>query len=203
MKKLELLDENSNLIHSIVFEDNLPLYKDAEIKIKNFPKLKYQEFLDHMDDGSDVLIPFNNGKEFIIQNPSQHTMEFINAGKNKNNEIKREEVIGRSYAEVFQTLDELKFVKEISKVNETGKTQKIKMMYYEDNALCASFSKVILKIDEKIYLIVKRESDFNIIYKQEHEMFYNSSQAMAVIQNQKFVRVNETYLKKQDIQKKK
>lgn len=185
MKKIVLLDEESNIIG----EDFIRKDSDALSfcdKVADCPEIPNQYLLNLMDDGMDVLIPYNDGEDFIIQSPSNHTLNFLNF-------YDVDLIKGRLYGEIFPVLKRVNLVKALEKTYKTGKTHKITMFYYEDNKLITSFHKVLVKFNNKVYIIVQRDSRVELIYKQEYELFYNNPNGMITYRDGKFIRVNQAF----------
>ena len=77
-RKIVILDENKNIINSRELSEDEPLYVKSPDEIKGLKRSKYEKVLLNVDDGIDVLIPYNDNKDFVIQNASYHTADFLN-----------------------------------------------------------------------------------------------------------------------------
>lgn len=191
MIKFILLDENDNFIGSTSQKEkiNPSFYENIE-PLVDVPPLAYQELLDSFDRGLDVLYPYNDGEDFIIYNASYHLCEFIN---HKNQDFLR----GRLFGKMFPILKKINYFEKLKEVYRTGKKETIKLFYYEDDVLKASYTKIFLKVKNYVIVSIKEETDFNIniISSSEQDLFYNTHQPMCTIQDLKFVRVNLAFSK--------
>ncbi len=184
-RKIVILDEKNNLIKSHTLQEKEPIYINTPDVIKNLEKSYHKKVFDKVDGGVDVLIPYNNGEDFIIENGSFHTSEF--AKLNNPNEL-----FNKSYNKAFPYLEDAGFFDIIREVNKTGETHEIIFMYYIENQLISKFYKIIMKDKDKIYILIKRESDFNIIHQEGLDLFYNSPDPLVVVQDKRIVRVNKS-----------
>ena len=182
-RKIVILDENKNIINSRELSEDEPLYVKSPDEIKGLKRSKYEKVLLNVDDGIDVLIPYNDNKDFVIQNASYHTADFLNTDY--------KELFNKSYNKTLPYLEDAGFFDVIRDVNKTGKTRQMTFLYFVNNQIISKYYKVVVKNKDKIYIIIRRESDFSIVHQEGLDLFYNSPDPLLVVQNKKIVRANK------------
>ena len=180
-----LLDEDSQIIGEGVIGKGNEAMVFCD-KVADCPEVSNQPLLNLMDDGMDVLIPYNDGEDFIIQSPSNHTLSFLDF-------YDVDLIKGRLYGEIFPLLKNINLVKALQETYKTGKTHKVTMLFYDNERLVTSFHKVLVYFNNKVYIIVKRDSRSDLIFRQEHDLFYNNPNAMIVYQNESIIKVNQAF----------
>jgi PAS domain S-box-containing protein len=181
--EFELLDENDNTIKKAEMGEKEPLLIKTPSIIEGLKKSDYIEMFKYLNDSIDVLIPYNNGEDFIIQYASFYTSEFVG--------VDSEILFNKSYIQSFPLLKKIDFIKIIQEVYKTGKTRKLSLLYYIDELLIGKFNETITKINNKIYIIINVESDFNLVYNGGLDMFYNSPDPLMIVQDKKIVKANK------------
>ena len=181
---IEILDENYNLLGSSELNKNTPKHYITPDALEGLEKPKFNQILTNMDDGIDILIPYNNGEDFIIQNASFHNAE---SGGFKH----PDELFNKFYKKTFPFLEDCGFFDVLRDVNKTGEKREMIFQILYDNQIIFKVHKIIIKQYNKIYILVKRESDFSIIHNEGLSLFYNSPDPLIVVQDKKIVRVNK------------
>jgi PAS domain S-box-containing protein len=182
-RKIVILDKNKNIVNVNELDEDEPLFVKTPNVIEGLKKSEHEKVLLNIDDGIDVLIPYNNGEDFVFQNASYHTADFA--------KVKPCELFNKSYPKSLPYLVDAGFFDVMKKVYKTGESQEITFLYYIDNQIISKFYKVFVKNNDKIYIIIRRESDFSIVHDEGLDLFYNSPDPLIVVQEKKIVRVNK------------
>lgn len=182
-RKIVILDKNKNIVNVNELDEDEPLFVKTPNVIEELKKSEHEKVLLNIDDGIDVLIPYNNGEDFVFQNASYHTADFA--------KVKPCELFNKSYPKSLPYLVDAGFFDVMKKVYKTGESQEITFLYYIDNQIISKFYKVFVKNNDKIYIIIRRESDFSIVHDEGLDLFYNSPDPLIVVQEKKIVRVNK------------
>jgi PAS domain S-box-containing protein len=182
-RKIVILDKNKNIVNVNELDEDEPLFVKTPNVIEGLKKSEHENVLLNIDDGIDVLIPYNNGEDFVFQNASYHTADFA--------KVKPCELFNKSYPKSLPYLVDAGFFDVMKKVYKTGESQEITFLYYIDNQIISKFYKVFVKNNDKIYIIIRRESDFSIVHDEGLDLFYNSPDPLIVVQEKKIVRVNK------------
>lgn len=187
MKKLTLLDENSNIINNFTWNEFSEIYQDVEI-YKKTSKSEFPHFLKELSEQVLILEPIKNGQDFIIKFLNSNNLNFFKVQSPKM-------YLHRPISRMLPFLEELSLNKFIKEVNETGNPKNLKLFYYKNNILQGIFIVNMVKSLGKIFGLIKIENTFDLTDYGKTDMFDSSDTAMVVIQDGLFVRVNEAYSK--------
>ncbi|WP_409197538.1 hypothetical protein ACA135_04305 [Methanobrevibacter acididurans] len=131
MKKLVLLNEDNTKIGEIKVNPNIKKNKKPLTKLE---KLPFQPLLDNNILGGGVLTPYND--DYIIRNLSKIVPLVTTAEDNINGQLYFETLFQKPYDDFKNIFD---------RVYNTGKTEKVNLMFYDDDKLVITFIDTIFK----------------------------------------------------------
>lgn len=189
MYTLVLEDENGNILNSIQYIKE-EFYNSSEIRDTS-SKVTYSGLLNLLNElGSnvDVLIPFNNGENFIINYLSKFHSNFLN-----DMNLNESDLINHYFFEVFPIFDKLGLSGIFREVFFSNHSYNFKILFYEDNNLYSSIKLSLVNYEGVLLLLNKDITSLDLAIKREEDLFNNSIHPLVVIQDYVVVRVNDAY----------
>ena len=183
--EFKLLDENENLISSVEIDEKYPFYVKTPEMIEGLEESDHIDVYNNLEDNIDILIPYNHGEDFVIQYISYYSSEFVGVDNPK-------ELFNKSYLKSFPLLKEIQYHEILRDVYKTGQKRIVHLLYYIDNQIIAQFNETILKSHGKIYVLIRLESDFNVLYNKGLDLFYSSPDPLMIVQDKKIVKANKS-----------
>lgn len=198
MNRFVLLDENSNVINEIKFEDDFSfnetetiIYSEEDDVPISFSSLKANNDVSTAfaslgsDYGFDVLLPWEN--DFLIIKSGDLFPKFCG--------IPIDKIEGKLFGKTFSYFVELGYLNIFSEVLKSGISQNCKLQYFEDGFLKLSYRQDFVKFEDKLLIVDKDETDYESRILREYNLFYSSNLPMIILQDYKVVRVNNAYIK--------
>ncbi len=191
--KMIILDENEiemDRLNSLEYTGN---YLEKNTNIPDIDE-NTKEILDKIDYSIGVYYPCENKNTFYISFLNKKLLDRI--------QLDITDVRGAYVSDVFLEYENTNIL--IEKMNEaykTGKTQKFYFEYYDNNnVLRRRYDISFNKIGEFLYILGKNDADYFNLSKEQEQHFENDYNAIAILQDGYFVKVNKKYLElyKQD-----
>ena len=179
MKKLVLLNEDNTKIGEIKVNPNIKKNKKPLTKLE---KLPFQPLLDNNILGGGVLTPYND--DYIIRNLSKIVPLVTTAEDNINGQLYFETLFLKPYDDFKNIFD---------RVYNTGKTEKVNLMYYDDDKLLITFIDTIFKYQNSIIISINYENEFETLFQNENNLLNNSNKAMAFIIDNQIYKCNQSF----------
>ncbi len=180
--KCQLLDENNNIILNKNI-NKTSLLKETTNVISDLKPYNDKDFLDNFNEIVNVLIPYNNCKDYVIQYSNFSKSPF-------NPDISDYILFNKSFFKLCPLMMDLGFKEIFDEVYKTGNSRNIKLLYYGDNSLLYESNQKIFKHKNNIVIIFYVESKFKLIDENEIELLYNAPDPLMIIQDQKIVEAN-------------
>lgn len=166
MKTLALIDENFNLIKKVNHISNDYNYEASE-KVLDVSKLIKYTILNNLPYGVDVLVPFNNGNDFVFVHPNPFILKITNASY--------DDFLGRKISDVLPLHNKLGITDILKETYKTGELKTFKTMSYEDNNFVHSFKHYIFQENGYFFIISMNKTELELIENLTNDLFYNSS----------------------------
>ncbi|MBX7077172.1 MAG: PAS domain S-box protein [Methanobacteriaceae archaeon] len=194
MVKLTLVDQDANEINHSVFQKDA-FYMASEYINEDYDKAtvdgQTRNLINSMDYNIDVLIPWNNGEDFIITKPNALAELLLKYG-GLDDPLSLE---GRLFHKVLPKLGELAYPEIFRQVLAAGTFYHCRLLEFFKKDVIESYDQVVVPYNGNILLLTKRETEFDLVFQQEeHDLFETAPSPMAIIYQGKFVRTNSKFL---------
>lgn len=143
--KCQLLDENNNIILNKNI-NKTSLLKETTNVISDLKPYNDKDFLDNFNEIVNVLIPYNNCKDYVIQYSNFSKSPF-------NPDISDYILFNKSFFKLCPLMMDLGFKEIFDEVYKTGNSRNIKLLYYGDNSLLYESNQKIFKHKNNIVII--------------------------------------------------
>jgi PAS domain S-box-containing protein len=194
MKNIVLVDSENNFLGK------------KFIKTENFVKRNIKQHKVEKKDFLDVIKLINTiGYEADILKYNEKTNDFIMCHPNNFSKFASylirdytptvfitKDLINRGIDEVFPDFKKT-FYRDLLNRTEQGEKFKIKLKFYEDKKLLYSFNQSLTKYKDYILILTAPQEEFELNNPQDYSLFDSSQQGMAIIQDQKFVKINQSF----------
>lgn len=124
--KVPYRDENGNIVGVIGFAVDITEQREMERKLREREE-RLKELFEHMSSAVALYEARNNGADFIFKD--------FNRAAEKIENITREQVIGKSVAEIFPGIKELGLFDLFQRVYKTGKPEQHSSSFYRDQRI--------------------------------------------------------------------
>ncbi len=190
--KIDVLDENQHKLDTITFSFDL----------KSLEKIEKDQNIPDIDNNTKKLL---NTFDYLVgvyylSNDGNIKATFFNDLVLSEYHLDLNVVKGINFSDIFFYQKEDKLLNNIMKdVYNTNKPKEFYFEYTEDNILYKKYDITITKVGEFIYFLGKNETNYsNLDYAslplEQEELFKNNYNAIAILQDGHFVKVNKKYL---------
>ncbi len=185
--KLIILDEEQNEINRFDFmnlSDDYDFKKEENISdICNETK----NVLDKLNYMVGIYSPIENSNDFYIS--------FLNSTLIESLPLNLNELKGTSISNIFLKNDKSGFfLKVINDVYTTNKSQKFIFDFFHEDLRVRRIYIEITRINDFLYIFGQDKSDYNTLSIEDQKFFENNDSAIAIVQDDHFVKVNKKYL---------
>jgi PAS domain S-box-containing protein len=149
------------------------------------PIFEYQQILNKIYLGVDVMLPINNGKDFAYISPSNYIQKTSN--------LTFEQIQGRILSKIFPQTKELGLIKLIQNVYKTKQTKDYQIKFYKNDNIYDVFNFSIITYKNLVYMVFNKEKDQSSLYEEENVIFNNSLQGIAILQDGITVKSNQAH----------
>ena len=182
MKKIEILDEKHNIIGNAEFETFI---QPVEEKIQ-VQTLKFQSILDSMDLGLEILKPIDdNITDFVYISPANYITKI--------SRVKHDQIVGRRFSKLYPQAVESGLLNIMQEVYKTNQKRQVTVNYFKNEKIYDSFSLTIINSQNRLNMVVSKESDETLLYEKDNLEFENSLQGIAILQDGITVKCNKAH----------
>ncbi len=164
---------------------------------KNF-KFKKQKNVPDIGDGQKKLLntlDYEIGVYSPNENEDNFYISFLNNPTLKSYDYNMEDIKNRYVSDIFLTNDKQNLILKIfQEVYHTNINQNVYFEYYNNTILQRRLKVTFTKIDNFIYIVAKNETYYDYLTIEQENIFENDFNAIAIVQNDHFVKVNKKYL---------
>ncbi len=187
-----IFDENKNKIDTLQYNIN---HKINQLK-------KDQNIPDIDENTKDILnsLDYSIGVYYLSKDQNNFNIIFLNDMILRFNKLNLEKIRGMSFSDIYfhEENDEI-IINSMKKVYKTNKPENFFFEYYDDYILSGRYDVTIKKIGNFIYIFGKNEPNYiNLDYAnlpmEQENLFTNNYNAIAILQDGHFVKVNKKYL---------
>ncbi len=188
MTHIIILDENQKKLNEFNLVNN---YKDNSFeRYENIVELDNmnKEVLNKTDELIGVYSPIKNADDFYII--------FLNSALLNFSALDTNDYKGRLVSDMFFNNNQNKtMLNKMKEVYLTKKSQRLFIEYYTNNVLKRCFNVKISRIANYIFIITEDKTNYRYLSIEEEVLFENDFNAISIIQDGCFVKVNKKYIK--------
>ncbi len=187
--EMVILDENQNILLKVNLRRAKASYHLKKVDNIHHLDERTKKLLNTLDYYSVAVFSLiNENNDFHISFMTNSTLDLLY--------YKLDDVIGVSAKDLFSLYtDDPLFLEIMKRVQDTNQPETLYFEYYNEDIFHKRLNVKFTKIDDHLYMLGRDETDYITLSKEQENLFENDSNAMAVIQNNKFVKVNKQYLK--------
>jgi PAS domain S-box-containing protein len=185
-----LKDQAGNISGIIVISTDISELEEIDETIK-VSEERFRELFDNMADGVAIYTQIDNCEDFLIKD--------FNAAFEKNEQIKREEIIAKSVLEIFPSIKNSGLFDIFKKVYKTGKPEHFSNKTYKDYRISSWFDNFIYKLSTGDIVTIYQ----NLTTQKQHEELLNeyklaiessSDMIYCINKDYKFIFANKAFL---------
>ena len=185
MYYINYINLTENLKKSFQIDDLKDIYTPTK-NTYDVPSLSESGLLSKLDYGVSVLIPYNEGEDYIYIYNNSVMWESIDIGES--------ELIGKRYTQIFNKTYALNIIEIFNEVYDNNRRIDARIEVFDESELVLSFNIFYIKENDKIYVFTQSTTKYNILKIEEDRLFNNSIEGLIDInQNREVLKVNNQF----------
>ncbi len=185
MYHINYINLTENLKKSFQIDDLKDIYTPTK-NTYDVPSLSESGLLSKLDYGVSVLIPYNEGEDYIYIYNNSVMWESIDIGES--------ELIGKRYTQIFNKTYALNIIEIFNEVYDNNRRIDARIEVFDESELVLSFNIFYIKENDKIYVFTQSTTKYNILKIEEDRLFNNSIEGLIDInQNREVLKVNNQF----------
>lgn len=184
MMNLQFIEKSKNGINKTIqfkgFEDFIFLDEEKY----DIPNLPFKNLFNRLDYGIDILLPYNNGEDFIIINLFERWKSF---GKNS------KDFIGHLFGKSFPILEKVGSLDIIRNVYKTHNPANVKLFFNDDKFLKFNLDVKCIYDEGFIFLLSENKTFDYLINQHNNKLFNKYSQGIFYVRDKKILKKNDAF----------
>lgn len=187
LKFLNLVDEHSDFLSEVVFEDLNECYVQSEsvVDVSSYDK---KDIFNELDYGVGVFLPYNGGDDFVVQFLNESFLNIFGADS-------KDSVEGCLFGDIFPIYVEVGLLSLLQEAYESGESSYFTLIGYSDEDLSNYYKINIVKFNKTVILFVKDESELYLVKEKNNKLFHGSDLGIIYVDSDlDILNINKTFV---------
>lgn len=187
LKFLNLVDEHSDFLSEVVFEDLSECYVPSK-PVVNVADYDKKNVFNELDYGVGVFLPYDNGEDFIVQFLNKSFLNIFGAKA-------KDSVEGCLFGDIFPIYVEVGLLSLLQESWESEKSKNFTLIAYNGEDLSNYYKINIVKFNNTIFIFIKDESELRLVKEENNKLFHGSDLGIIYVDSDlDILNINKTFV---------